>query len=60
MKKIVMKLLIFTLIYSLIIVLFTTYLPDLTNIGRIVSGMIGIISIFLAESVMGKNAKKNK
>lgn len=55
-----MKLLIFTLIYSLIIVLFNTYLPDLTNIGRIVSGIIGIISIFLAESIMGKNAKKNK
>lgn len=47
------------MIYSLIIVLSNIFLPNLTNAGRIVSRVIAIISLLLAELIMNKTTLKN-
>lgn len=54
MKKILIKLLIFIAIYSLIIVAANIFLPDLTSNGRIISGVIAVISLLFAELIMDK------
>jgi hypothetical protein len=59
LKKILVKLLIFIAIYSLIIVLANTFLPNLTSARRIISGVIAVISVLLAELVMNKITLKN-
>lgn len=60
LKNILIKLFIFILIYSLIIVLANTFLPNLTNAGRIVSGVIAVISVLLAELIMNKTTLKHR
>ena len=60
LKNILIKLFIFIVIYSLIIVLANTFLPNLTSTGRIVSGVIAVISILLAELIMNKTTLKHR
>lgn len=54
MKKILIKLLIFIAIYFLIIVAANIFLPDLTSNGRIISGVIAVISLLFVELIMDK------
>ena len=58
LKNILIKLFIFIVIYSLIIVLANTFLPNLTNAGRIVSGVIAVISVLLTELILNKTPLK--
>lgn len=60
LKKTLIKLFIFIVIYSLMIVLANTFLSNLTNTGRIVSGVIAVISILLTELIMNKLTPKHK
>lgn len=59
MKKILIMLLVFIAIDSLIIVAANTFLPDLTSNGRIVSGVMAIISLLFTELVMDRIIVKN-
>lgn len=60
LKKTLIKLFIFIVIYSLMIVLANTFLSNLTNTGRIVSGVIAVISILLTELIINKLTPKHK
>ena len=60
MKKIMIRLLVFIAVYSLIIVAANTFLPDLTSNGRIVSGVIAVISLLFTEVVIDRIIFKNR